>query len=64
MSSATHRHPGILTVQVAQVDQTSNGRVEFGLGTGYYARVDEALGLFFPDKQFGMLEEQLAIMTG
>ena len=64
VSSATHRHPGILAVQVAQVDQMSNGRVEFGLGTGWYAREHEAFGIPFPDKRFGMLEEQLAIVTG
>ena len=31
VSSATFRHPGILAVQVAQVDQMSGGRVELGL---------------------------------
>jgi F420-dependent oxidoreductase-like protein len=64
VSSATHRHPGILAVQVAQVDQMSNGRVEFGLGTGWYEREHEAFGIPFPPKRFGMLEEQLAIVTG
>jgi len=64
VSSATHRHPGILAVQVAQVDQMSHGRVEFGLGTGWYEREHEAFGIPFPDKRFGMLEEQLAIVTG
>jgi len=64
VSSATHRHPGILAVQVAQVDQMSNGRVEFGLGTGWYEREHEAFGIPFPDKRFGMLDEQLAIVTG
>ena len=64
VSSATHRHPAILAVQVAQVDQMSGGRVEFGLGTGWYAREHEAFGIPFPDKRFGMLDEQLAIVTG
>lgn len=64
VSSATHRHPGILAVQVAQVDQMSHGRIEFGLGTGWYEREHEAFGIPFPDKRFGMLEEQLAIVTG
>lgn len=64
VSSATHRHPGILAVQVAQVDQMSNGRAEFGLGTGWYEREHEAFGIPFPAKRFGMLEEQLAIVTG
>lgn len=64
VSSATHRQPGILAVQVAQVDQMSGGRVEFGLGTGWYAREHEAFGIPFPEKRFGMLDEQLAIVTG
>jgi F420-dependent oxidoreductase-like protein len=64
VASATHRHPGILAVQVAQVDAMSGGRVEFGLGTGWYEREHEAFGIPFPDKRFGMLEEQLAIVTG
>jgi len=64
VSSATHRYPGILAVQVAQVDQMSHGRVEFGLGTGWYEREHEAFGIPFPDKRFGMLDEQLAIVTG
>lgn len=64
VSSATHRHPGIVAVQVAQVDQMSGGRAEFGLGTGWYAREHEAFGIPFPAKRFGMLEEQLAIVTG
>lgn len=64
VSSATHRHPGILAVQVAQVDQMSGGRAEFGLGTGWYEREHEAFGIPFPPKRFGMLEEQLAIVTG
>jgi alkanesulfonate monooxygenase SsuD/methylene tetrahydromethanopterin reductase-like flavin-dependent oxidoreductase (luciferase family) len=42
----------------------SNGRVEFGLGTGWYEREHEAFGIPFPDKRFGMLDEQLAIVTG
>jgi F420-dependent oxidoreductase-like protein len=64
VSSATYRHPGILAVQVAQVDQMSGGRVELGLGTGWFEREHEAFGIPFPDKRFGMLHEQLAIVTG
>ncbi len=64
VSSVTYRHPGILAIQVAQVDQMSGGRVELGLGTGWYAAEHEAYGIPFPDKRFGMLEEQLEIITG
>jgi F420-dependent oxidoreductase-like protein len=64
VSSATHRLPGILAVQVAQVDRMSGGRVEFGLGTGWFEREHRAYGIPFPAKRFGILEEQLAILTG
>ncbi|TQJ31003.1 LLM class F420-dependent oxidoreductase [Microbacterium sp. SLBN-146] len=64
VSSATHRHPAILAIQVAQVDAMSGGRVEFGLGTGWFEAEHRALGIPFPDKRFGRFEEQLAIVTG
>ncbi|KAA9156162.1 LLM class F420-dependent oxidoreductase [Microbacterium lushaniae] len=64
VSSATHRLPGVLAVQVAQVDRMSGGRVEFGLGTGWFEREHRAYGIPFPAKRFGILEEQLAILTG
>lgn len=64
VSSATHRLPGVLAVQVAQVDRMSGGRVEFGLGTGWFEREHRAYGIPFPAKRFGMLEEQLEILTG
>lgn len=64
VSSATFRHPGVLAIQVAQVDAMSGGRVELGLGTGWFAREHQAYGIPFPAKRFGMLEEQLEIVTG
>lgn len=64
VSSATFRHPGVLAIQVAQVDQMSGGRVELGLGTGWFGAEHSAYGIPFPDKRFGILEEQLAIITG
>jgi F420-dependent oxidoreductase-like protein len=64
VSSVTYRHPGILAIQVAQVDQMSDGRAELGLGTGWYQREHEAYGIPFPAKRFGLLEEQLEIVTG
>lgn len=64
VTSVTFRHPGILAIQVAQVDQMSGGRVEFGLGTGWFDREHSAYGVPFPHKRFGMLEEQLEIVTG
>ncbi|WP_024286555.1 LLM class F420-dependent oxidoreductase [Cellulomonas sp. KRMCY2] len=64
VSSATFRHPGVLAIQVAQVDQMSGGRVELGLGAGWFAREHEAYGIPFPEKRFDLLTEQLEIVTG
>ncbi|MDQ0892738.1 LLM class F420-dependent oxidoreductase [Agromyces ramosus] len=64
VSSATFRHPSILAIQVAQVDAMSGGRVELGLGTGWFAEEHAAYGIPFPEKRFGLLEEQLEIVTG
>ena len=64
VSSVTYRPPGILAIQVAQVDQMSGGRVELGLGTGWFEQEHLAYGIPFPAKRFGLLEEQLEIVTG
>ncbi|MCR8670632.1 LLM class F420-dependent oxidoreductase [Agrococcus sp. HG114] len=64
VSSVTYRLPGILAVQVANVDQMSGGRVELGLGTGWFEAEHRALGIPFPERRFDLLEEQLAIVTG
>lgn len=64
VSSVTYRVPGILAIQVAQVDAMSGGRVELGLGTGWFEAEHAAYGIPFPPKRFDLLEEQLAIVTG
>jgi F420-dependent oxidoreductase-like protein len=66
VTAATFRLPGPLAVGVAQVDQMSGGRVEFGLGTGWFEAEHAAYGIPFPPlgERFARLEEQLAIITG
>src|SRR5688572_20032201 len=66
LTSATFRHPGLLAISVAQVDEMSGGRVEFGLGAGWYEAEHSAYGVPFPStrERFDRLEEQLAIVTG
>ncbi|PZR52381.1 LLM class F420-dependent oxidoreductase [Xylanimonas oleitrophica] len=64
VSAATFRHPGVLAIQVAQVDQMSGGRVELGLGAGWFEAEHRAYGIPFPARRFGLLEEQLEILTG
>ena len=66
MTSATFRHPGPLAIQVAQVDQMSGGRVELGLGAGWFEQEHRAYAIPFPEtaERFDRLEEQLAVITG
>jgi F420-dependent oxidoreductase-like protein len=66
VTAATFRLPGPLAVTVAQVDEMSGGRVEFGLGTGWYDGEHRAYGIPFPPlkERFDRFEEQLAIITG
>jgi F420-dependent oxidoreductase-like protein len=64
VTSATFRWPGLLAIQVAQVDAMSGGRVELGLGTGWFEREHTAYGVPFPERRFGPFAEQLEIVTG
>ncbi|HEX4429209.1 MAG TPA: LLM class F420-dependent oxidoreductase [Frankiaceae bacterium] len=66
VTSATFRHPGMLWLSVTQVDAMSSGRVELGLGAGWFDGEHEAFGVPFPPmrERFERLEEQLAIITG
>ena len=66
VSSATFRLPGPLAVTVAGVDQMSGGRVELGLGAGWFEQEHAAFGIPFPSvgERFDRLDEQLAVITG
>jgi len=66
VTPVTFRLPGPLAISVAQVDQMSGGRVELGLGTGWYDGEHSSYGIPFPSvaDRFDMLEEQLAIVRG
>ena len=66
VSSATFRHPGPLAISVAQADEMSGGRIELGLGAGWFGAEHAAYGIPFPatGERFGRLEEQLAVITG
>lgn len=66
VTAATFRLPGPLAISIAGVDQMSGGRVEFGIGTGWYDAEHTAYGIPFPSlaERFDRLEEQLAIITG
>jgi F420-dependent oxidoreductase-like protein len=66
VTPVTFRFPGPLAIQVAQADAMSGGRVELGLGAGWYDGEHAAYGIPFPPTtdRFAMLEEQLEIVTG
>lgn len=66
LTSATFRLPGPLAISVAEVDAMSGGRVELGLGAGWFGDEHTAYGIPFPPlgERFEKLEEQLAIITG
>jgi len=66
VSPVTFRAPGLLAISVAQVDQMSGGRVELGLGAGWFEREHAAYGFDFPSMgaRFDSLTDQLAIIDG
>jgi alkanesulfonate monooxygenase SsuD/methylene tetrahydromethanopterin reductase-like flavin-dependent oxidoreductase (luciferase family) len=66
MTSATFRLPGPLAISVANVDQMSGGRVELGIGAGWFEEEHTKYGIPFPStsERFDRFEEQLAIITG
>ncbi len=66
VTAATFRLPAVLAISVAQVDAMSGGRVELGIGAGWYEAEYRAYGIPFPPlrERFDRLEEQLAIITG
>ena len=66
VNSSTFRYPGVLAISIANVDDMSNGRVELGLGAGWFNDEHSSYGIPFPalGERFDRLEEQLAIVTG
>jgi F420-dependent oxidoreductase-like protein len=66
VTAATFRLPGPLAISVAQVDRMSGGRVELGIGAGWYEAEHTAYGVPFPPvgERFDRYEEQLAVLTG
>ncbi|HYF47321.1 MAG TPA: LLM class F420-dependent oxidoreductase [Acidimicrobiales bacterium] len=66
VTPATFRLPGPLAITVANVDAMSGGRVELGLGSGWYDDEHHAYGIPYPElgERFDRLEEQLEIVTG
>ncbi len=67
VTSATFRHPSMTAIAAAQIDDISGGRMELGLGSGWFAAEHTAYGLDFGTsfgQRFDRLTEQLEIITG
>src|SRR3954468_737027 len=66
MTAATFRLPGPLAIAVAQVDQMSGGRVELGIGAGWFEDEHTAYGIPFPEvgERFDRYEEQVQVVSG
>jgi F420-dependent oxidoreductase-like protein len=66
VTAGTFRLPGPLAITVANVDAMSGGRVELGLGAGWFDEEHRNYGIPFPPvgERFERLEEQFAIISG
>ena len=49
VSSNTFRHPALLAKQAVTVDHLSDGRLELGIGAGWFVDEHEVFGLDFPE---------------
>jgi F420-dependent oxidoreductase-like protein len=65
VSPVTFRHPSVLAKLAVTADHISNGRVDVGIGAGWYLEEHTAYGFELPDLRvrLEMLEEQLEIVT-
>ena len=66
VSPVTFRSPALLARSAVTVDRVSGGRVEIGMGAGWWAQEHAQFGFPFPptSERFAMLEEQLEIVHG
>jgi F420-dependent oxidoreductase-like protein len=64
VSPVTFRHPSVLAKMAVTVDHISGGRVEVGMGAGWYEQDHARFGFPFPDNRtrLRMLAEQLEIV--
>jgi len=64
VSPATFRHPAVLAKLAVTADQISGGRVELGIGAGWWEREHEAYGFDLPavGARMDALEEQMEVI--
>ena len=65
VSPVTFRHPAVVARMVATADHVSGGRVELGLGAGWYEAEHVAHGFPFPQlgDRFSLLEEHAELVV-
>jgi F420-dependent oxidoreductase-like protein len=65
VSPATFRHPAVLAKMATTADHVSGGRVELGIGAGWWDREHEAYGIELPPvgPRLDALEEQLELIS-
>ncbi len=66
VSPATFRHPTVLAKVATTVDRISGGRVEIGMGAGWWQEEHRTHGFPFPPtaERFEVFEEQVEIVHG
>lgn len=66
VSPATFRHPAVLAKAVVTADHVTGGRVECGIGAGWWEREHELYGFELPEigPRMDALEEQMQIVLG
>ncbi|HEX2903676.1 MAG TPA: LLM class F420-dependent oxidoreductase [Jatrophihabitans sp.] len=66
VTPTTFRLPGPLAITVAGIDEMSGGRVELGIGAGWFEAEHTAHGIPFPDtrERFDRFVEQVEIIDG
>jgi F420-dependent oxidoreductase-like protein len=64
VSPATFRHPAVLAKAAVTADHVSGGRVELGIGAGWWEREHEAYGFDLPEvgPRLDALEEQMELI--
>jgi F420-dependent oxidoreductase-like protein len=62
----TFRHPGLLAKEAVTVDHVSNGRLDIGLGAGWFVPEHEQFGIPFPSpgELVGRFREAVEIIDG
>lgn len=65
VSGNTYRNPSLVAKEAVTIDHASGGRLELGIGAGWWEREHEAFGYAFPPvgERVEMLEEAVQVIT-